>query len=198
MAVDGTITDEYIAEPAIQGNDVILTIDASLQAATENALKNNIENIRNGKFKTAYEATGGAMVVMNVKTGEILALASNPDYDPSKFTFGIDPETWEIYKTSNMKNRAISEIYPPGSTYKMITAVAGLETGAIDKHTKINDTYRYTYYKGYQPHCWKPGRTWLVKCNFCYRKIVQLLLLWNRKKSWYRQPSKIHKTLWAR
>ncbi|MCI8352592.1 MAG: hypothetical protein HFJ58_03135 [Clostridia bacterium] len=97
------------------------------------------------------------MVVMNVKTGEILALASNPDYDPSKFTFGIDSETWETYKNSNMKNRAISEIYPPGSTYKMVTAVAGLETGAIGKTTKINDTGRYTYYKDYQPRCWKSG-----------------------------------------
>lgn len=80
------------------GADVILTIDASLQEVTERTLANSIENIRNGKYGTAYEATGGAMVVMNVKTGEILALASNPDYDPSKFTFGIDPETWEIYK----------------------------------------------------------------------------------------------------
>ena len=87
---------------------MILTIDASLQEVTEKALANSIENIRSGKFGTAYEATGGAMVIMNVKTGEILALASNPDYDPSKFTFGIDSETWEIYKDSNMKNRAIS------------------------------------------------------------------------------------------
>lgn len=159
------------------GADVILTIDASLQEVTERTLANSIENIRNGKYGTAYEATGGAMVVMNVKTGEILALASNPDYDPSKFTFGIDPETWEIYKNSNMKNRAISEIYPPGSTYKMVTAVAGLETGAIGKTTKINDTGRYTYYKDYQPRCWKSGRTWVFKCNICYRTFMQLFFL---------------------
>lgn len=111
-------------------------------------------------------------MVMNVKTGEILALASNPDYDPSKFTFGIDPETWEIYRTSNMKNRAIQEIYPPGSIYKMVTAVAGLETGVIDKYTKINDTGRYTYYKDFQPKCWKSGRTWMAKCNICNREIM--------------------------
>lgn len=157
MAVDGTITDEYVQEGAVQGADVILTIDANLQAATETALKNDIEKIRNGEFGKAYDATGGAMVVMNVKTGEVLAMASYPDYDPSKFTFGIDPETWNIYKDSNMKNRAIQEIYPPGSIYKMVTAVAGLETGVIDKNTKINDTGRYTYYKDYQPSCWKSG-----------------------------------------
>lgn len=162
MAVDGTITDEYIQTSAVQGADVILTIDANLQVATETALKNDIEKIRNGDFGKAYDATGGAMVVMNVKTGEILAMDSYPDYDPSKFTFGIDPETWNIYKDSNMKNRAIQEIYPPGSIYKMVTAVAGLETGVIDKNTKINDTGRYTYYRDYQPSCWKSsGHGWL-------------------------------------
>lgn len=157
MAVDGTITDEYIQKEASQGADIVLTIDASLQAVTENALKRDIEKIRNGEFDKTYNATGGAMVVMNVKTGEILSMASYPDYDPSKFTFGIDPETWIEYKDNNTKNRAISENYPPGSIYKMVTAIAGLETGAIDKNTKINDTWRYTYYKGYQPTCWKKG-----------------------------------------
>lgn len=157
MAVDGTITDEYISEPAIQGSDIILTIDASLQATTEKALADAIENIKNGKYGKAYEPTGGAMVVMNVKTGEILSLASNPDYDPSKFTFGIDTETWNMYRQDNIKNRAISETYQPGSTYKMVTAVAGLETEAIDSTTKIHDTGRYTYYKDYQPTCWKSG-----------------------------------------
>lgn len=162
MAVDGTITDEYIQKEAVQGANVILTIDANLQDITEQALKNNIEKIRNGGFSETSDATGGAMVVMNVKTGEILALASYPDYDPSKFTFGIDQETWKVYKESNMKNRAIQEIYPPGSIYKMITAVTGLETGVIDKSSKINDTGRYTYYKDYQPTCWKKsGHGWL-------------------------------------
>ncbi len=157
MAVDGTITDEYIQTGAVQGADVVLTIDANLQAITEQALKNNIEKIRTGQFGEAFDVTGGAMVVMKVDTGEILSMASYPDYDPAKFTFGIDNETWVSWAGNNMKNRAIQENYPPGSIYKMVTAVAGLETGVIDKNTKINDTYRYTYYKGYQPTCWKVG-----------------------------------------
>lgn len=162
MAVDGTITDEYIQKEAVQGADVILTVDANLQVVTEQALKNNVEKIKNGGFKDRSDATGGAMVVMNVKTGDILALASYPDYDPSKFTFGIDQATWDVYKGSNMKNRAIQEIYPPGSIYKMVTAVTGLESGVIDKSSKINDTGRYTYYKDYQPVCWKKsGHGWL-------------------------------------
>ena len=136
MAVDGTVTAENTQQEAIQGADVILTIDANLQAATEQALKNNIEKIRNGGFSETSNATGGAMVVMDVKTGEVLALASYPDYDPSKFTFGIDEQTWEQYKDNNMKNRVVQEIYPPGSIFKMVTAVTGLETGVIDKTTK--------------------------------------------------------------
>lgn len=157
MSVDGTITSQYISDHAKQGASIALTIDASLQQVTEEALRNDIERIRNGTYGKSYDATAGAMVVMNVKTGEILALASYPDYDPSKFTFGIDEETWNTYKDSNMKNRAVQEIYPPGSIYKMVTAVTGLETGVIDSKTKINDTYRYTYYRDYQPTCWKVG-----------------------------------------
>lgn len=102
---------------------------------------------------------------MDVKTGEILAMASYPDYDPSKFTFGIDSSTWSVYNDSTykpMRNRATQEIYQPGSIYKMVTAVTGLETGVIDNKAKIHDTGRYTYYKDYQPTCWKKtGHGWL-------------------------------------
>ncbi len=157
MAVDGTVTDEYIQKEAIQGADVILTIDANLQAATEQALKNNVEKIRNGGFSETSNATGGAMVVMDVKTGEVLAMASYPDYEPSKFTFGIDSATWNVYNDAinkPLRNRALQEIYQPGSIYKMVTAVTGLETRVINKNTRINDVGRYTYYKDYQPYCW--------------------------------------------
>ncbi len=176
MAVDGTVTAEYTQQEAIQGADIILTIDANLQAVTEQALKNNVEKIRNGGFKDQSDATGGAMVVMDVKTGEVLAMASYPDYDPSKFTFGIDTQTWNLYKDNNMKNRAVKEIYPPGSIFKMVTAIAGLETGVIDSTTKINDTGRYTYYRDYQPSCWNTrGHGWLnvtsaiqQSCNYFF------------------------------
>lgn len=163
MAVDGTVTAEYTQQEAIGGADIILTIDANLQAVTEQALKNNVEKIRNGGFKDQSDATGGAMIVMDVKTGEVLAMASYPDYDPSKFTFGIDSETWQIYNNQkHMRNKAVQDIYPPGSIFKMVTAIAGLETGVIDSATKINDTGRYTYYKDYQPACWNTrGHGWL-------------------------------------
>ncbi|MCI9016265.1 MAG: penicillin-binding protein 2 [Clostridia bacterium] len=184
MAVDGTITDEYISKEAIQGSNVILTIDANLQAVTEKALKDNIQKIANGGFSDRSNANAGAMVVMNVKTGEILAMASYPDYEPNKFTFGIDNETWNIYKdetTKPMSNRAIQEVYPPGSIYKMVTATAGLETGYITPKTKINDTGVYP--KAGNPVCWiwtsnHRGHGWLNvsqaiqhSCNYFFYDI---------------------------
>ena len=85
MSVDGTVTGEYVTKEAIAGSTVVLTIDSNVQKIAETALKNNIEKIRNGGFSEVYEAKSGAVVVMNVNTGEILALASYPDFEPQEF-----------------------------------------------------------------------------------------------------------------
>lgn len=153
MSVDGTITDEYITQEAVAGSDVILTIDANLQAATEKALANNIKKIARGGFSKRSDAKAGAAVVMNVKTGEILAMASYPDYEPELFVNGISQKKLDEYnKGDNIFNRAISGVYAPGSTFKMITAIAGLETGVITPTEKINDIG--VYKKAHEPACW--------------------------------------------
>jgi len=85
MAVDGTTTAEYVSKEAIAGSDVVLTIDANLQKITENALASNIQKIASGGFGKAYKANAGAAVVMNVNSGEVLAMASYPDYNPEDF-----------------------------------------------------------------------------------------------------------------
>lgn len=153
MSVDGNITDEYITKEAVAGSDVILTIDDNLQATTEKALANNIKKIASGGFSKTSEAKAGAAVVMNVKTGEILAMASYPDYEPELFVNGISQKKLDEYnKGDNIFNRAISGVYAPGSTFKMITAIAGLETGAITPTEKINDVG--VYKKAHEPACW--------------------------------------------
>lgn len=153
MSVDGTITDEYITQEAVAGSDVILTIDANLQAATEKALANNIKKIASGGFSKRSDAKAGAAVVMNVKTGEILAMASYPYYEPELFVNGISQKKLDEYnKGDNIFNRAISGVYAPGSTFKMITAIAGLETGVITPTEKINDIG--VYKKAHEPACW--------------------------------------------
>lgn len=157
MDVEGSTTAEYIAEEAIAGSDVVLTIDANLQKITEDALAANIQKIASGGFGKVYDAKAGACVVMNVNSGEILAMASYPDYNPADFIGGISNENWNNYINNEAKplvNKAIQNSYSPGSTYKMVTAIAGLESGVINLNTKINDTGVYTKYKDYQPRCW--------------------------------------------
>jgi len=153
MAVDGTVTAEYISEEATAGSDVVLTIDSNLQNITENALRNNIEKIRAGGFSQSYDAKSGCAVVMNVNTGEVLALANYPDYNPQDFVGSISQEKYNQYQEGKaLFNRSISGAYAPGSTFKMVTAIAGLETGVIDTSTKINDTGVYPKYTN--PVCW--------------------------------------------
>ena len=157
MNVDGTTTAEYISQEAVAGSDIVLTIDANLQKVTEDALAANIQKISSGGFGQAYDAKAGACVVMNVNNGEILAMASYPDYNPEDFVGGISQEAWNNYANNTAKplvNKAIQNSYSPGSTFKMVTAIAGLESGVINLNTKINDTGVYTKYRDYQPRCW--------------------------------------------
>ena len=156
MAVDGTITAEVVEDEAIAGSNVVLTIDSKLQQVVEEALKDNIEKIRNGGFGKTYDAKGGSCVVMNVKTGEVLAMASYPDYNPQSFADGISSEEWKSYsenKSYPLLNKTIQSAYEPGSIFKMVTAIAGLESGNITLTERINDTGQYIKY-GEKRNCW--------------------------------------------
>ena len=148
MNVDGAITNEYISEEAVAGSDVILTIDANLQKVAEDTLKQNIEDIAAGKYGEKYDAEAGAVVVMNVNTGEVLAMASYPDYNPEKYSEEYDAND----ETGKYVNRAISTEKAPGSTFKMVVASAALDTGEITPSTRINDSGIYPYGDGQA--CW--------------------------------------------
>lgn len=148
MTVDGAITSEYISEEAVAGSDVILTIDANLQKVAEDALEQNIKDIAEGKYGEKHDTEAGAVVVMNVNTGEILAMASYPDYNPGKYA----EEYSQDDSSGKYLNRAISGVYAPGSTFKMVVATAGLDTGEITTSTLINDNGIYPY--GDRQACW--------------------------------------------
>ena len=180
MSVDGIVTGESIVKEAISGSDVVLTIDSQLQKITEDTLARGISNIQNSK--DAKDASEGAAVVLNVQTGEVLAMASYPNYNPALFTNGISSEDYQKYvndKRHPFINKAISDKSAPGSIFKMVTAIAALESNQISLTEKIDDTYRYTFYRDYQPTCWKPGgHGWLnltqaieVSCNFFFYEI---------------------------
>ncbi len=120
---------------AIPGNNIILTLDTDIQASAEKALVKAIARAKRDKFP---RASAGAIVVMEPK-GEILAMASYPTFDPEMFIGGISQANWsEMIDEKNdypLNNRAIMSSYPPGSTFKVVSAIAGLKTGVISTGT---------------------------------------------------------------
>ena len=155
MSIDGTTTGEYITKEAVAGSDVYLTIDAKVQQAAEESLKTNIEKINNGGFGEVRQVDSGCAVVLNVKTGEVIALVSYPDFEPQLFVDGISTEKWNEYTQegkSALLNRTIQSAYAPGSIFKMVPAIAGLETNKITKDELINCTGIYA--GGHNPRCW--------------------------------------------
>ncbi len=147
MTVDGAVTSEYTAEEAISGSDVILTIDANLQKVAEDALEQNIKDIASGKYGEKNDADAGAVVVMDVDSGEVLAMASYPDYNPGKYS-----EEYTEDSNGRYLNRAISSAFAPGSTFKMVVASAALTTGEISPTSLVNDNGIYPY--GDRQACW--------------------------------------------
>ncbi len=144
-------TDEdgelYTREPQ-PGGTVALTLDIDLQADVERALAETIT----GMIDEDSNERGGAAAVVSVGSGEVLALASYPTYDLS--TFNEDYEELVADERLPMFNRATQGIYAPGSTFKMCTAVAALESGIITPSSIIQDRGIYTYYRDPQPMCW--------------------------------------------
>lgn len=140
---------------AVPGNYVVTTIDYDLQKAAEESLARNIAQIAEngkGKEKRGGEADSGAAVVIDVKTGDVLALATYPTYNPQ--TFSSDYNMLLQDPAKPLWNRAISGTYTPGSTFKPLTAIAALSAGAIGTNEKIPCDGVYTFYQDYQPKCW--------------------------------------------
>ena len=137
------ITRDYSVMPQ-PGNQVSLTLDRDLQEQTEAILAKSLRNFP--------QAEGAAAVVLDVNTGGVLALCSYPTYSPS--TFSSDYNRLLQNPLRPLYNRAIQGTYAPGSTFKLLTAIAALEEGVITPETQILDTGRYTYYRSPQPLCW--------------------------------------------
>ena len=149
----GEITGELYTREPQPGGTVALTLDIDLQADVEAALAETIS----GMIDKDSNERGGAAAVVSVGTGEVLALASYPTYDLS--TFNEDYDELVNDQRLPMFNRATQGIYAPGSTFKMVTAVAALESGIITPSSIIQDRGIYTYYKDPQPMCWIYSQT---------------------------------------
>ncbi|MPM14921.1 hypothetical protein SDC9_61285 [bioreactor metagenome] len=149
---EGKITSEiYTTEPK-PGNTVALTLDLDLQEAAEQALADTITKMN----KDGNSSRGAGAAVVEVGTGEVLALASYPTFDLS--AFGTSFNALSNDPSNPLFNRATQGTYAPGSTFKPCTAVAGLEEGVISTTTKIRDTGKW-YYPGASTGdyfwCWK-------------------------------------------
>ena len=149
MSVDGTIEDEEVVEEAVSGNDVTLTIDSNLQGKTEDILQEAVKDLKKSKHKSNFAAA----VVMNVKTGEVLAMASYPTFKPELFVGGISTSDWkELQKNNKLYSRAFQGAYAPGSTFKMVTATAALESKVVTETEYVYDRGVYPY--AHNPVCW--------------------------------------------
>lgn len=139
----------------VPGNYIVTTLDSDLQRVTEESLAKNIASIRNAggaKPKDGADCNAGSAVVIDVKTGDMLAGASCPTYDMSRFD--EDYSSLISNKASPMVNRMVTGLYSPGSTFKPLTAIAALETGNLTTSEIIEDKGIYKFYEGYQPTCW--------------------------------------------
>ncbi len=139
-----------VVQEAVPGSDVTLSLDIDLQYAAEQILIDELANARErepkGDNALPQVADGGSLVAINVD-GSVVAMASAPTFDPRDFIFGISNGLWtELSERSDLPllDRAVRNTYPPGSTFKPFTAIAGLETGARDEFTTWNDEGVYT------------------------------------------------------
>ena len=138
VVVDSSGRERAVLESteAVAGNNLRLTLDLDLQAVAELAL----------------EGKRGAVVALDPRTGEVLAMVSRPAFDPNAFAGHITNEYWKELTSGNdnpMLNRAIQAQFAPGSTFKPIMALAGLETGAIDDHSTFLCPGGATFYGRY-------------------------------------------------
>ena len=184
---EGNIVSQYYAVEPKAGSNVETTIDINYQMITEEALEDFILNLREtgvGANEEGKDAEGGAVVLLDVKTGAVLASASYPTFNLA--TFSQDYNQLVQDKFSPMFNRALMQAYPPGSTYKMCTAVAALNNGVITRFTTVEDKGIYDYYEDYQPACYlytashqthgviNCAQALAVSCNYFFYEVGRL------------------------
>ncbi len=141
--------------PAKPGNNLVLSIDSDLQKAAEDAIVDGIRRANDAGYKNA---AGGAVVALDPNTGQVLAMASYPDYDPSLWVGGMAADKFAELNDpaahQPLINRAISGLYPAGSTFKPFVAAAALNAGLITPDTIFNCVGKFSV-KGQTWKCWK-------------------------------------------
>lgn len=148
----GDVLDSSVTQEAIPGHTVVLTLDSDIQRRAQQALEEEIAYLNaNAPAGRGREADAGAVVVVEVKTGEVLAAANVPSYNLETYRQDINQLLEDPLRP--LFNRAFMGQYRPGSTFKPVVATAGLATGLIDAASTVDCTYQYTFYPDYRPFC---------------------------------------------
>lgn len=148
---DGNVVSTEV-ESAVSGNTVMLTLDKNLQIKVQNLLKDFIENtLKKRAYGDGGDVKGGAAIVMNVKTGEILASASYPSYTMTQYQ--EDYSSLLQAENNPLINRAFYGQYRPGSTFKPSVGLSALAAHILSPSDTVNCTGTYRYYTDYQPSC---------------------------------------------
>lgn len=145
---------QNVEKAPVSGRDVNLTVDLDMQLACEEALEETIHSISaaSDNAQGGRDADAGSMVVIDVNTGDILAMASYPSYEIT--SFAADYNKLLENPSKPLFNRALAGTYSPASTFKLLIGAAALEEKIITTDEEILDTGKYTYFRDYQPACW--------------------------------------------
>ncbi len=155
--LDGAVRATIQQKTASPGATLVLTLDAGLQAALQQALQERIETLQTTAAPGGgRETRAGAAIVVDVKTGGILAAANWPGYDLNRYR--TDYGTLSADAGAPLLDRVFQGLYAPGSAFKPAVAAAALTAG-IDPNATVNCTGRYLYYSGYQPGCLQYGHS---------------------------------------
>ena len=152
---DGVIVDTALTTVPEPGHTVQLTIDNRFQKAVDKALASNIEMINRTYNANSTKAAAGAAVVVDVKTGAVLAASNYPSFDQN--LYATQYSEYSADESLPLFNRALQGLYTPGSTFKPAVVIAALDTGLINRYSTVNCTRVYTYYKDYRPKCTQHG-----------------------------------------
>ena len=185
VTADGTLVSSVYWQEPKAGSNVEVSIDLGIQMAAEDTMAQVIENLKkpdkDGKKKDGWDVEGGAFVAMDVKTGQILACGSYPTYDLSTFFENYGELSKDPLKP--LYNRALLATYPPGSTYKMNTLIAGMKANLVDSKSEIRDLGVFRKISSWDVSClqWtnyggthgnvNAAKALMVSCNYYFYEL---------------------------
>ncbi len=179
--LNGAVVSDTVTKEAVPGNTIQLTLDIDYQRDVQEILENHILWLNNQTSTKAKgtEANAGAIVVLDAKNGALLAAATSPTYDINDYL--TDYASVVNGENAPLTNRATYGLYRPGSTFKTITATAGLNEGIIGRGSIIRCNNTYTYWEDYKPKCtgWHGGINVITaiekSCNIFFYEVGRIM-----------------------